>query len=58
MAKVKRAFEYIRKMIRIWIRDCEIYENEEAEVLLHHFHKWLTTRKNALYDPLLSRMIN
>jgi hypothetical protein len=25
---------------------------------MQNFHKWISTRSNALYDPLLSRMIN
>ncbi len=25
--------------------------------MLKNFHKWMSTRKNALYDPLLTKMI-
>ncbi len=58
MSKVRKGFDYIKKMIKIWIKDVEYFENDEANELLRNFHKWISTRKNALYDPLLSRMVS
>lgn len=58
MSKVRKQFDYVKKMIKIWIKDVQYFQNEEARRLLRNFHKWLSTRNNALYDPLLARMIN
>lgn len=57
MTQAKKAFEYLRKMIKGWIQDLNI-NLEKANELLRNFHKWITTQSNALYDPLLFRMVN
>lgn len=28
MSKVRKQFDYVKKMIRIWIKDVEYYQNE------------------------------
>jgi hypothetical protein len=58
MSKVRKGFDYIKKMVKIWIKDVEFYSSNEASELMQNFHKWISTRNNALYDPLLSRMVN
>ena len=58
MSKVRKSFDYIKKMVKIWIKDVEFYSSSEASELMQNFHKWISTRNNALYDPLLSRMVN
>lgn len=58
MGKVKKSFEYVKKMIKIWLKDFQLYENDEAEELLKNFHKWISMRNNALFDPLLLRIVN
>jgi DNA polymerase epsilon subunit 1 len=57
MTQAKKAFEYLRKMIRGWIDDLNI-NLEKSNDLLRNFHKWITTHSNALYDPLLYRIVN
>lgn len=57
MTQAKKAFEYLRKMIKGWIEDLNI-NLEKANDLLRNFHKWITTHSNALYDPLLFKFVN
>ena len=30
MSKVRKGFDYMKKMIKIWIKDVEYFENDEA----------------------------
>jgi DNA polymerase epsilon subunit 1 len=57
MNQAKKAYEYLRKMVKGWIEDLNI-NLEKANDLLRNFHKWLTTHSNALYDPLLFKFVN
>lgn len=57
MTQAKKSFEYIKKMIKGWIDDLNI-NLEKANDLLRNFHKWITTYSNALYDPLLFKIVN
>lgn len=57
MTQAKKPLEYIRKMIKGWIEDLNV-NLEKANDLLRNFHKWITTYSNALYDPLLFRIVN
>ena len=44
-------------MVKGWLKDLEV-DWDRANELLRNFHKWITTHSNALYDPLLFRMVN
>lgn len=57
MTQAKKAFEYLRKMVKGWIEDLNV-NLEKANDLLRNFHKWITTQSNALYDPLLFKFVN
>ena len=56
MSSVYTAFEYLRKMVRAFIEDID-NKSEEADLLVQNLYKWLITRSNSLYDPLLHRLI-
>lgn len=58
MSQVKKAFEYVRKMVRLWVREFEERESYWANELLRHFHKWISSQTGALYDPLLTRLVH
>jgi DNA polymerase epsilon subunit 1 len=58
MTQVRKAFEYVRKMVKLWVREFEEGESYWANELLRHFHKWISSQSCALYDPLLTRLVN
>ena len=58
MTQAKKGFEYIKKMVKGWLKDLDYGYWEKANDLLRNLHKWLSTHSNALYDPLLSKMVN
>jgi DNA polymerase epsilon subunit 1 len=58
MSLVKKPFEYIRKIVKLWIKEFEETESFWAHELLRNFHRWITTPSGALYDPLLTRLVN
>lgn len=55
---MRRSFDYLRKMVRLWIKDFEESESEHANELLKNLHKWISTQSNAMFDPLLLRMVS
>ena len=57
MTQAKKAFEYLKKMVKGWIKDFDV-DWEKANDLLRNLHKWITTNANAMFDPLLLRMVN
>ena len=57
MTPAKKAFEYLKKMVKGWLKDLEI-DWDKANDLLRNLHKWITTHSNAMFDPLLLRMVN
>lgn len=58
MTQVRKAFEYVRRMVKLWVREFEEGESYWANELLRHFHKWISSQSGALYDPLLTRLVN
>ena len=57
MTQAKKAFEYLKKMVKGWLKDLDV-DWEKANDLLRNFHKWISTHSNAMFDPLLLRMVN
>jgi hypothetical protein len=57
MGKVSMALEHLRKLVREFIADVEKRQSEEGDLLLQNLYKWIITRSNSLYDPLLHRLI-
>lgn len=58
MTQAKKAFEYMKKMVKGWLKDLDEAYWEKANDLLSNLHKWLNTHSNPLYSPLLSKMVN
>ena len=44
-------------MVKGWIDDLKI-NLDKANDLLRNFHKWFTTKSNALHDPLLFKFVS
>lgn len=58
ITQAKKAFEYMKKMVKGWLKDLDEAYWEKANDLLSNLHKWLNTHSNALFDPLLTKMVN
>lgn len=56
MACVQTAFEYLKKMIKAFLEDVS-HGSVEGDTLNQNICKWIYTKDNALYDPLLHRMV-
>lgn len=57
MGRVQTAFEYLRKMVRAFVEDVEGRKSEEGDMLLSNVYRWVMTKRNSLYDPLLHRLV-
>lgn len=57
MTQVRKAFEYVRRMVKLWVKEFEEGESYWANELLRHFHKWISSQSSPLYDPLLARLV-
>lgn len=56
MSKVQVAINYLRDMIKAWIKDAHsgIMEGDD---LAENFPKWVLTKNNPMYDPLIHRRV-
>ena len=45
MTQAKRAFEYLKKMVKGWIKDLDV-DWEKANELLSNLHKWIAVQSN------------
>ena len=57
-SKARVAFEYLRKMVKAWIKDVKYCGSAYANELLSNLHKWITVQSNALFQPLLLSIVN
>lgn len=56
MAKVQVAVNYLKEMIKAWIKDAHL-GIKQGDDLAENFPKWILTKDNPMYDPLIHRRL-
>lgn len=54
----RQAFMVLKNLITTWFDDVMQQGNTDADFLLQHFYRYLTSPNSKLYDPFLTRMVH